>query len=269
VGVTGKASGKESRTDVSDGGKNARSAHTTNRMEALPRIFINNLPSRGKAAVLIQHYHLVLAASAFMSLTACAGTRLYDIVSSSATEAMEAPQNVAVSIEDESVAPKRASRLATHAADVEFAKAALIDALSKLLAAQGFKIVPVGQGADLLLHAQIKDVRSGNEVLRLTVGYGAGKAALDTVWTLTDLRQGTPARLLSFEIRSTSGALPGAGLGLASEAADSAVTVARSSLAAAGTLRQGIAREANQTSGKINVELKKYFASRRWAYPKS
>jgi hypothetical protein len=228
------------------------------------------VPWRGKAAALIQNYHLVvLAASAVMSLTACAGTRLHDIVSSSAAGAIEAPHNVAVSIEDESVAPRRSSRLGNHAADVEDAKAALTKALSKLLTARGLKIVPVGQGSDLLLRAQIKNVRSGNEVLRLTVGYGAGKAALDTVWSLTDLRQGTPVRLLSFEVRSTSGALPGAGLGLASEAADSAVTVARSSLTAAGTLRQGIVREANQTSGKIDVELKKYFASRRWAYPQS
>jgi uncharacterized protein DUF4410 len=217
-----------------------------------------------------QHCRRVaLAAAAVLSLAACAGTKVHGLTRSSAAAVMDAPHRVCVLIEDESPIPTRPSHRANHVADVEAAKTALTEALGKLLTARGLELVPEGQAADLLLHARLEDVRSGKEILRLTVGYGAGKAVLDTVWSLTELREPGHPQLLSFETRSTSGAMPGAGVGLAAGAPGDAVTLARSSLTATGTLRQGVPREVNQTSGKVDTELKKYFSSRHWAYGNS
>jgi hypothetical protein len=144
------------------------------------------------------------------------------------------------------------------------AVAGLTEGLTNQLAARGLVVVPAGQAADLQLQTRILAVRSGSEALRVIVGYGAGKAVLETTDILSDLRTAPPVVLLSFGARSTTGGMPGPGLGLANAANGTAVALG--TVGTAHGLTQGLPKEVNETTDDIDQQIGKYFADRSWSY---
>lgn len=129
-----------------------------------------------------------------------------------------------------------------------------------MLTARGLTLVGADQPTDLLLTCTMKDARSGNKALRLAVGYGAGKAVLALDVTLEEHRLNAHPILLSFDARSTTGAMPG---GVAS--GDALQDVA-SGVGTARTLTGGFPRETKQVTAKIDKQLSIYFQGRDWPY---
>ena len=201
-------------------------------------------------------------------LGGCAGTRVADLSQQAPAGAIQRPHSVSIAVIDSSPVPKRASRLAGHDSDVREVRAELGHDLAQLLAARDLVVVAAGRPADIDLRCAVTDVRGGSAVARLLVGYGAGKAVLKLSNTVS--APGTASPLLSFSTIGTTGAMPGAGLGLASAAgaAGTAVHMIGPALGIPGTLRQGLAQEAQQATTRIDDRIAAYFAIRGWAYPR-
>jgi len=177
---------------------------------------------------------------------------------------------VAIIIVDGSPLPRKAGRIARHREDVERVTAELKHDLGSLLAKRGLKTTGSPDRYDLTLKCTITTVRSGSEAARLLVGYGAGKALLNVTTTLT--ATALPARVvLSFSTRSTTGAMPGAGLGImsAAGATGTAVHMIGPALGIPGTLRQGLAQEAQKTADRIDQQVGQFFAAQGWSGPRT
>ncbi len=202
-------------------------------------------------------------------LSGCAGTHIRAEEMSAAQLKLAQPHSVAVSIIDESPVPRRPTRITTHAHDVALAEHALAKDLAQILASRRLSVVGPGDQADLVLVCAVTDVRSGSTMARLLVGYGAGKAVLGTRITISAPRASNEP-LLAFGTNSTTGAMPGAGIGVmsAAGAAGTAVHMIGPLLGVPGTLRQGLAQEARQTSARIDDELAKLFDKQGWVYPR-
>jgi hypothetical protein len=207
-----------------------------------------------------------------LSVTACAGTQVSNLAGTMAGARIGPPRTVTVIVENDSPPPKKPSRREEQLVDARQSVAALTESLSTMLAKRQLVAVSAGQPSDLVLRCRIVDVRGGNQALRMMVGYGAGKAILRTDVSLYD-RAGHS--FLSFETNSTTGRMPGPGLGLASSgvslarAGANAMTiagVARGGLGVVGGLKQGLAQEVHQTTNRIDEQLGKYFKAQKWPY---
>jgi hypothetical protein len=73
---------------------------------------------------------------------------------------------------------------------------------------------------------------------------------------------GSGVPLLSFDVNSTTGRLPGAGFGLASGTVKAAGGAA---LGIPGSLKQGFDKELAKTSEKVDDQLGKYFSAQKWS----
>ena len=186
----------------------------------------------------------------------------------SSSDPIAPPHSIAVIVVDKSPSPRRTRRIAGHLADVNAAEGDLTDDLRKMLDARHLKVVGAGEPADLSLQCAITSVRSGSAVARLLIGYGAGKAVLDTATTVVSAPATSPVELLKFTTSGTTGAMPGAGLGVmsAAGAAGTAVHMIGPLLGVPGTLKQGLAQEAQQTTARIDDELAKLFVRHGWPY---
>ena len=204
----------------------------------------------------------LLPAAAVLLLAACAGTQVNGINSSAISVGTPLPRTVAVIVENHSPAPNRDSRRAGQLADANQAVAALKDSLQKIMSTQHLIVVTVNEHPDLILQCSIVDVRSGNEALRVLVGYGAGRALLRTHVSLVASTALTQP-LLAFETSSTTGRLPGASAGLAS---GSGLAAGGTALGLPGAMKQGLALELSQTTEHIDDELGKYFLAQNWPY---
>ena len=69
---------------------------------------------------------------------------------------------------------------------------------------------------------------------------------------------------LGVDARSTTGGMPGQGLGLANAANGAAVALG--AVGTARTMRQGLPKEINETTQKIDEEVGKYFGEQKWSY---
>lgn len=203
---------------------------------------------------------LVLVAPLFLS--ACAGTRVLDVASTAPVASMGTPHTVAIVIENDAEPAKKERHQAQQDADAQQSMTDLTDGLSGMLATHQLTVVPAGQPSDLVLHCKITAVRSGNEALRLTVGYGAGRAILRTDVTLDDA---SGNKLLSFETRSTTGAGKGPGMSLMD--GGSAVTMVKAGIDGVRGTKKDLPHEIIQTTEHIDQELGKYFTSHQWPYP--
>jgi hypothetical protein len=204
----------------------------------------------------------LLPAVAVLLLAACAGTQVNSINSSAISVGTPLPRTVAVIVENHSPAPSRDSRRAGQLADANQAVAGLTDSLQKMMSTRHLIVVAANQHPNLILRCNIVDVRSGNEVLRVLVGYGAGRAVLQTHVSLAASTALTQP-LLAFETSSTTGRLPGASAGLAS---GSGLSAGGAALGIPGAMKQGLARELSQTTEHIDDELGKYFVAQNWPY---
>jgi hypothetical protein len=136
-----------------------------------------------------------------LCLAACAGTKVRDVVAADPVASSGVPHTVAVIVDNDSTPPEKASRQARQAADAEQSVADLASGLNDMLSTHRLAVVRPGDKSDLILHCRITDVRGGNQLVRLLVGYGAGKAVLRMHVTLDDAAGHT---LLSFDTRSTA-----------------------------------------------------------------
>ncbi|MGI4745748.1 MAG: DUF4410 domain-containing protein [Janthinobacterium lividum] len=124
---------------------------------------------------------------------------------------------------------------------------------------------PAYSGRTLLLRCRLAKVSDGNQALRLIVGFGAGRATLQLTTDLLELRGKSAVELATFNTRSTTGAMPGPGLGLASGAASGQLLgLAGGSAGLLLGMRETLNREIDQSSTKIASNLKNYFQDQGW-----
>jgi hypothetical protein len=161
------------------------------------------------------------------------------------------PRTITVVVENDAPPPVNEKDQAKQLEDAATVMADLQEGLAKKLADRGLALVPPGQPADLTLRCAIEEVRRGSKALRILVGLGAGKAVLRVDVALIASAMGTNSTLLTFETQSTTGSMPGAGIGPASNGG----AVAGKALGVAGGLRSGLPKEADQTVGKIDDQL--------------
>ncbi|MCB8883187.1 DUF4410 domain-containing protein [Acidisoma cellulosilytica] len=123
--------------------------------------------------------------------------------------------------------------------------------------------VPVA-GA-LLIHCSVTRLRVGNQALRMTVGFGAGRFNIVTRTSVVDLRRASVADLVSFQSHSTTGSMPGSGLGLAFAAGSGQVIGMVGG--GAGLLldaRQTASERARQVADSVSGQLRAYFQTKGW-----
>jgi hypothetical protein len=201
----------------------------------------------------------VLAAA--LSVTACTGTHVRNVVSVAREVSPQPPRTIAIVVENDSPEPKHARHDDGHQVDVHTTQASLLAQLSTMLTSQGLVVVRPGQAADMVLRCKITQVHSGNEALRLIVGYGAGKADLRVNVALVDQRSVGLPTLLSFEARSTTGVGGGAAMGIAS---GGTVSDVKAVLGVPGTMKHNLPSETAQTTKHIDSEIATYFKARSW-----
>jgi hypothetical protein len=205
-------------------------------------------------------------------VTACAGTQVSNLAGTMPGARIGPPHTVAVVVENDSPPPEKPSRREQQLVDARQTVAALTESLSAMLAKRQLVAVSAGQPSDIVLRCRIVDVRGGNQALRMIIGFGAGKAILRTDVSLHDRAGHT---FVSFETNSTTGRMPGPGLGLASSGvglarsganAMTVAGVAGGGLGVVGGLKQGLAQEVRQTTNRIDEELGKFFKAQKWPY---
>jgi hypothetical protein len=210
--------------------------------------------------------------SSALFVAACAGTQVSNLTGTMPDARIAAPRTVAVVVENDSPPPEKPSRREQQLVDATQTVAALAESVSTMLTKRGLVAVAPGQPSDVVLRCRVVDVRGGNQALRMIVGYGAGKAVLRTDVSLHDRAGHT---LLSFKTNSTTGRMPGPGLGLASSGASLATSgvnamavagVVGGGLGVVGGLKQGLAQEVRQTTSRIDEQLGKYFKAQNWPF---
>jgi hypothetical protein len=205
----------------------------------------------------------ILFAAAVLSLAACAGTKVQNVQQTAAETPDLPPRTIALVVENDAPPPVKEKDQAKQLEDLPTVMADLQKGVAKKLADRGLTVVPPGQPADLTVHCAIEEVRRGSTALRTLVGFGAGKAVLRVNVVLTASAMGMNSPLLTFDTQSTTGSMPGAAIGPASNPE----AIAGKALGVAGGLRSGLAKETDQTVDKIDGQLKTYFAARHWPYP--
>jgi hypothetical protein len=206
-----------------------------------------------------------LLAAVVLSLAACAGTKVQNVQQTAAEATGLPPRTIAIIVENDAPLPVKEKDQAKQLEDVPTVLAALQEGLAKKLSERGLTVVPPGQPADLTLHCAIEEIRRGSQALRMTVGLGAGKAVLRVNVALVASAMGMNSALLTFDTQSTTGSMPGAAIGPASNGE----AIAGKALGIVGGLRAGLAKETDQTVGKIDDQLQIYFAAQHWPYTKS
>jgi hypothetical protein len=215
------------------------------------------------------HFSWFLVGAIIFSMTGCAGTKVGKVATEAPHTILIPPRTIAIIVENDSPPSKRVSRRAEQLTNVQNAAMSLSESIPRLLASRNLVVVPAGQRADLVLRCRILNVRSGNEALRVLIGYGAGKAVLQVAVSLIDPNTWDAPPLLSFETSSTTGGMPGAGLGIAGGlGSGNALAVIGPAVGVRGALKQGLAQEVDQTTDRIDQELDKYFMTQNWSYAK-
>lgn len=152
--------------------------------------------------------------------------------------------------------------------------AVLARELSDRLASSGIRIsveqsmtTALAPTADaLLIHCSVTHLRVGNQVLRMTIGFGAGQFNIITHTSVLDLRGASTNDLVSFQSHSTTGSMPGSGLGLAFAAGSGQVLGMAGG--GAGLLldaRQTASQRSRQVADSISGRLRAYFQTKGWA----
>lgn len=201
-------------------------------------------------------------------MSGCAGTNVQHEQLADVPFEISQPHSITISVTDKSPLPRRKRRIANHLRDVETAERELAHDLTQMFAARHLTVVSSGKIADLNLQCAVTRVRSGSLIARLLVGYGAGKAVLDTNTTISTTTD-HPEVLLTFGTNGTTGSMPGAGIGVmsAAGAAGTAVHMIGPLLGVPGTLRQGLVQEVQQTATRVDDEMAKLFKKHAWSYP--
>ncbi len=193
-----------------------------------------------------------------LCVTGCAGTKVGPVASRAPNNALEPPRTIAVIVENNSPAPKKASKREGQLADAQTTLTMLSESMTKLLAARQISAVPAGMPADLILRCRILDVSGGNKALRVLIGYGAGKAVLRVGVSLYDPKAESDTPLLSFETNGTTGKMPGPGFTTRALVGDGLNALKK----------DGLPKEVDQATESIDQQLAKYFLARNWPYPK-
>jgi Domain of unknown function (DUF4410) len=205
---------------------------------------------------------LVMAAG--LSLAACAGTRVNDLVATATPSPipLAAPHTVEVQVSGGEDASQFSARHAGTPADEAEAVAGLSAGLASLLAERGLTAATAGQSPDLILRCVVTDARSGSKLKRIVIGLGAGQARLQLQVSLIDPRINQQP-VLSFETVSTTGKSPGAAIPVGPGGAIGAVGGAYGLYKGS---KAGLPLEEVQTQKKIDGQLKTYFAAKGWTY---
>jgi len=192
--------------------------------------------------------------------TGCAGTRVQNVERTAVDVSGRPPRTISLVVENVSPPPFKEKDRLRQLEDAQTMIADLQQGLAKKLVVQGLTIVPSGQPADLTLSCRIEELRRGHKALRMLVGFGSGAAVLRVNVTLMDWQSGVSSTLMTFDTQSTTGGMPGAGVGPASRAA-----LVGKTLGIAAGARSGLPREADETIQTIDHQLKTYFVFRNWS----
>jgi Domain of unknown function (DUF4410) len=116
----------------------------------------------------------------------------------------------------------------------------------------------------LLIACHVTTFMAGSEALRLAVGFGARRVELAVTTQVVDLRGSGRNELATFQTHSTTGHMPGPGLGLLSAVGSGQVLgMALGAGVLAGT-RQTLVNQGTQVSDTIVAQLHAYFLSQGW-----
>ncbi len=204
----------------------------------------------------------LLVVAAGLSLAACAGTRVNDLVVAPSPIPAVVPHTIQVEVVGGENESQFSARHAGTPADEAQAVAGLSASLTSLLAERGLTAAPAGQSPDLILRCVVTDARSGSQLKRIVIGLGAGQARLQLQVSLIDPRINQQP-VLSFETVSTTGKGPGAAIPVGPGGAVGAVGGAYGLYKGS---KAGLPLEEVQTQKKIDGQLKTYFAAQKWTY---
>ncbi len=200
-----------------------------------------------------------------LSLAACAGTRVNQLVVSAAPSPVPvvAPHTIQIQVVGAEDAAQFSARHAGTPEDEAQAVDELSAGLATMLAGHGLTVAPAGQAPDLVLRVRVTDARSGSKLKRIVIGLGAGKARLQLQVALLDPRINQQP-VLSFETDSTTGSAPGAAIPVGPGGAVGAVGGAYGLYKG---YKAGLPLEEEQAQKKIDGQLKTYFTAQAWTYP--
>lgn len=206
-------------------------------------------------------------------LSGCASTRNSTLVSMAAPEGAAPPDRLIVMVVDATARPangnERSSAVKQRGRIAALLQEQLVQKFGggrgTVMSASDAAAGQVSSGTTLLLRCSLAEVSGGNQALRLIVGFGAGRATVQLTTDLLELHGKSAIELATFNTRSTTGAMPGPGLGLASGAASGQILgLAGGSAGLLLGMRETLDREIDQSSIKIASNLKDYFQDRGW-----
>jgi hypothetical protein len=153
---------------------------------------------------------------ALLLLGGCARTTSSAILSTASPAPALPPTRLLLALDDSALAqdPDHADRARI---DAEMQRR-MIDGLRQpeiqVIALPPNTLVVAGSARTLLIRCKVTTFRAGNQALRLTVGFGAGRVELGLATQVIDLRGPMAVPVAHFDSRSTTGRMPGPGLGL-------------------------------------------------------
>jgi hypothetical protein len=117
----------------------------------------------------------------------------------------------------------------------------------------------------LLIRCRITALKTGNQALRLTVGFGAGRVELAMTTEVIDLRGQPPIALAAFDSRSTTGRMPGPALGLfGAVQAGQVLGMAGGAAGLWSGSQMTLARQGDRLSAVVVEQLRSYFLGQGW-----
>ena len=206
-------------------------------------------------------------------LSGCASTRNSALVSMARSDGAAPPDRLIIMVVDATAHSSNGSERSSAATQRSRIAALLQEQLVQkfgggrgtVMSASDAASSPAYSGRTILLRCSLTQIAGGNQALRLIVGFGAGRATLRLTTDLLEFRGRSAVELATFDTRSTTGAMPGPGLGLASGAASGQLAgLAGGSAGLLLGMRETLNREIDQSSTKIASNLKNYFQDRGW-----
>lgn len=206
------------------------------------------------------------AAAILAALAGCAGARVTDVAS--AKHAGPPPAEILVDVSAAPTSEEAQTNLAR-----EVAAKLQLDVIQRLTAAR-FRAEPFVPGTShpeaAVLRISVIEAEPGSELERLVVGFGLGRAELQTKVDLQSMDSSGLHAMAAFNASSATGRfMPGlvlpASIALATR--NLIPLAVGGSIKVATSLRGGLDGPAQRTAAAVVAQLKEYYASVGWHWP--
>jgi len=197
----------------------------------------------------------------------CARTSSSPIVSMASPVPASQPTRLLVVLDDSALAqdPNREVRARIDATLTQHMVAGLRQPNVEVVAWAPDLAVQPSSPRTLLIRCEVTTFKPGNQAWRLTVGFGAGRVELGLATQVIDLRGPTAMPVASFDSRSTTGRMPGPGLGLFSAVgAGQALGMAGGAAGLLAGSQVTLGRQSDRLSTVVVNQLQRYFREEGW-----